>query len=128
MRADGRPCPSVLFRPTFACKNIFTNSFKTYWGIFDNFCEADVSNQDPRWTRKNRGRMHTGELRRKCLYAGIDPFCARAHSYAVARKSLRPCARICTCAKSVCARAHPYGHVQKVIMPADGFRWMKTHQ
>ena len=61
---DGRPYPSVLFRWTFTYKNIFMNFFLTNWGVLDNLCEVDVSNQDPWWIGKNRGRVHTGEHQR----------------------------------------------------------------
>ena len=66
---DGHTCPSFLFRQTFACKNIFTNFFFNLLGVLGNFCEADVSNQDPQWTGKNGGHAHTGEHGRKRLHA-----------------------------------------------------------
>ena len=46
-RTDGHTCPSVLFRWTCACKNLFTIFFFTV----GNFSEADVPNLDPCWRR-----------------------------------------------------------------------------
>ena len=61
--------PLGLDRQTFACKKNFTNFFFNLLGVLGNLCEANMSNQDPRWTRNNGGHAHTDEHGCKHLHA-----------------------------------------------------------
>ena len=67
---DGCPCPSVLFRRTFVCKNIFTNFFKLIGGYLITYVK-------PTCQIKIHGGQEKLEGARIRVRAGANGICSR---------------------------------------------------